>query len=74
MKITVEDNYISISKYIKFKLDGSDLTEQKLLELFEKITIKEDVEIDEQIEGDNRTKCELIKTILETYINNYFCE
>ncbi len=74
MKITIMDNKIKIDDIAEFAADGSDITEEKLLDLLNKVTEKMEVTIDENLEGDNLKKCELIKEILDTYITSYYDE
>ena len=72
MKITIIDNKIKVDDIAEFVADGSDITEEKLLDLLNKITEKKEVIIDKNLEGDNFKKCELIKEILDAYITSYF--
>lgn len=72
MKITIKDNKIKVDDIAEFIADGSDITEEKLLDLLNKITEKKEVIIDKNLEGDNLKKCELIKEILDSYITSYF--
>lgn len=72
MKLTIDDDKIKINDELFVKLDGSDLDENKLLTIFSSIKEKQNIEIDDIADTDNRNKCELIKMLLDEYINNYF--
>lgn len=72
MEITIKDNKIKIGDIFYFNDDGSDITEDKLLELLEKITKKEEIKVDTKLTGDDFSKCSLIKEIMDIYITNYF--
>ena len=72
MKITIINNKIKIGSIYEFNSDGSDLSEEKLLELLSKIQSKVDIQVDEKLTGDDIKKCNLIKEILDAYINEYF--
>ncbi len=74
MKITVKDNKIKVGTIYEFNSDGSDLSEEKLLELLSKIKEKVEIQIDEQLVEDDIKKCSLIKEILDAYIGEYFSE
>ncbi len=74
MKITIINNKIKIGSIYEFNSDGSDLSEEKLLELLSKIQSKVDIQVDEKLTGDDIKKCNLIKEILDAYINEYFDE
>lgn len=74
MKITITNNEIKIGSIYEFNSDGSDLSEEKLLELLSKIQSKVDVQVDEKLTGDDVKKCNLIKEILDAYIKEYFNE
>lgn len=74
MKITITNNKIKIGSIYEFNSDGSDLSEEKLLELLSKIQSKVDIQVDEKLTGDDIKKCNLIKEVLDAYINEYFNE
>ena len=74
MNITITNNKIKIGSIYVFNSDGSDLSEEKLLELLSKIQSKVDVQVDEKLTGDDAKKCNLIKEILDAYIEEYFNE
>lgn len=72
MNITITNNKIKVGSIYEFNSDGSDLSEEKLLELLSKIQSKVDVQVDEKLTGDDVKKCNLIKEILDAYIKEYF--
>lgn len=74
MVITILDNIIKVGDIFSFKADGSDLNENKILELLFKLEQKENIIIDNKLKGDDIKKCCLIKEIIDTFSDEYFSE